>query len=174
LLIADAAGARVVHAAKSQSACLQAGAAAARGDWLLFLHPETALETGWEAEVEAFIAQAMPEQPRAAVFRFALEDFSGDARRAEFKAALRGWVLALPYGDQGLLIPKRFYARLGGYRALARMQDADLVRRIGRRRLVRLRARAVNLPRPPQSALRGLWLSLLHALRVPARVVAKL
>jgi glycosyltransferase involved in cell wall biosynthesis len=174
LLIADAAGARIAHAAKSQSACLRAGAAAARGDWLLFLQPETALEAGWEAEVEAFAAQAMAERPRAAIFRFALEDFGGDARRAEFKAALRSWLLALPYGDQGLLIPKRFYNKLGGYRALARMHDADLVRRIGRRRLVQLRARAINLPCPQQSAWRGFLLSLLHVLRVPARVVAKL
>jgi glycosyltransferase involved in cell wall biosynthesis len=174
LLIADAAGARIEHAGKSQSACLQAGATVARGDWLLFLYPETALEPGWEVEAESFLSQEMPERPRAAIFRFALEDFGGEARRAEAKAALRGLVLALPYGDQGLLIPKRFYNRLGGYRALARMEDADLVRRIGRRRLVHLRARAVNLSRPRESALRGLWVSLLHALRVPSRVVAKL
>jgi glycosyltransferase involved in cell wall biosynthesis len=174
LSIADAAGAHVAHAAKSRSACLQAGAAAARGDWLLFLHPETALETGGETETESFIAQAMPEYPRAAVFRFALEDFGGEARRAEAKAALRGWLLALPYGDQGLLIPRRLYHRLGGYHALRRMEDADLVRRIGRRRMVHLRARAINLARPHGSTVRGLWLSLLHALRIPARVVARL
>jgi glycosyltransferase involved in cell wall biosynthesis len=174
LAIADAAGAHIETAAKSRSACLKAGAAKARGDWLLFLHPETALEAGWETEVESFIAQAMPERPRAAIFRFALEDFGGEARRAEAKARLRGWMLALPYGDQGLLIPGRLYKKLGGYRALARMEDADLVRRIGRRRLVQLRARAINLARPHQSALRGLWLSLLHALRIPARVVARL
>jgi glycosyltransferase involved in cell wall biosynthesis len=174
LLIADAAGARIAHAAKSQSACLQAGAAAARGDWLLFLYPETALEPGWETEAESFVSQEMPERPRAAIFRFALEDFGGEARRAEAKAALRGFVLALPYGDQGLLIPRRFYKKLGGYRALARMEDADLVRRIGRRRLVHLRARAINLSRPRHSAMRGVCLSLLHALRVPSRVLAKL
>src|SRR5450432_3627672 len=75
LSIIDAAGAHVVSAAKTRSAQLFAGASAARNDWLLFLHPETALEPGWEAEVESFIAQAMPERPRAAVFRFALEDF---------------------------------------------------------------------------------------------------
>jgi glycosyltransferase involved in cell wall biosynthesis len=174
LTIADVAGARIEHAAKSRSARIIAGAAVARSDWLLFLYPETALEPGWENEVESFIAQATPEQPRAAVFRFALEDFGGEARRAEAKAALRGWMLALPYGDQGLLIPKRLYTKLGGYRALAGMEDADLMRRIGRRRLVHLRARAVNLPRPQESGWRGLWLSLLHALRVPTGVVAKL
>lgn len=175
LSIADAAGAHIVTTpSKRRSAGLIAGAAAARSDWLLFLHPETALEPGWENEVESFISQALPERARAAVFRFALEDFGGEARRAEAKAALRSWLLALPYGDQGLLIPKRLYVKLGGYRDLARMEDADLVRRIGRRRLVSLRARAVNMPRPQTSALRGMWLSLLYALRVPARVVARL
>jgi GT2 family glycosyltransferase len=174
LAIADAAGAHVEHAAKDRSARFIAGAAAARSDWLLFLYPETALEQGWENEVESFIAQALPERPRAAVFRFALEDFGGEARRAEAKAALRGWMLALPYGDQGLLIPRRLYNRLGGYRQLARTEDADLVRRIGRRRLVQLRARAINQANPQTGAWRGLWLSLLHALRVPSWVVARL
>ena len=101
----------------------------------------------------------------------------GGHRRSRLQAAeaaLRGWMLALPYGDQGLLIPKRLYHKLGGYRALAVMEDADLVRRIGRRRLVHLRARAINLPRPQQSVWRGLWLSLLHALRIPSGVVARL
>ena len=174
LAIADAAGARALPAGKSRSAGLIAGAGAARCDWLLFLHPETALEPGWENEAESFIAQAMPELPEAAVFRFALEEFGTKARRAEAKAALRGWLLALPYGDQGLLIPKRLYNRLGGYRALAQMEDADLVRRIGRRRLVKLRARAVNQMDRRHGVWRGLWLSLLHALHIPSRVVARL
>ena len=174
LAMADAAGAHIISAGKSRSAQLIAGADAARSDWILFLLPETALEQGWDVEAESFLAQAMPERPRAATFRFALEDFGGDVRRAEAKANLRAWLLALPYADQGLLIPKRLYKKLGGYRALARMEDADLVRRIGRRRLVSLRARAVNIARPHDGMLRGAWLSLLHALRVPTRVVAKL
>ena len=174
LAIADAAGAHVVHARKGRGAQLVDGAAIAKSEWLLFLHPETALEPGWDVEAESFISQEILERPRAAVFRFALEDFSGDARRAEAKAALRTMLFALPYGDQGLLIPKRLYHRLGGYRALPDMEDADLVRRIGRRRLIRLRARAVNVARPHKSALRGLALALLHALRVPSRLLVNL
>src|SRR3978361_1978969 len=50
----DAAGAHIVEASKIRSAQLIAGAASARSDWLLFLHPETALEPGWEMEVESF------------------------------------------------------------------------------------------------------------------------
>ena len=174
LAIADGAGAHIIDAPKGRAAQMTAGAAVAKSDWLLFLHPQTALEPGWEVEAESFIDQAIMERPRAAVFRFALEDFGGEARRAEAKAALRTALLALPYGDQGLLIPKRLYVKLGGYRALAGMEDADLVRRIGRSRLVALRSRAVNVARAPGSGLRGVALTLLHALRVPSRVVAKL
>ena len=174
LEIADGAGAHIVHARKGRGQQLVEGAAIAKSDWLLFLHPETALEPGWEVEAESFIDQAVMERPRAAAFRFALEDFGGEARRAEAMSALRTGMFALPYGDQGLLIPKRLYQKIGGYRALADMEDADMVRRIGRRRLVSLRARAVNIARPPKGALRGLALTLLHALRVPSGVLAKL
>ncbi|HSS13117.1 MAG TPA: glycosyltransferase, partial [Rhizomicrobium sp.] len=173
LAIADGAGAHIVHARKGRGQQLAEGAAIARSDWLLFLHPQTALEPGWEVEAESFMDQAVMERPRAAVFRFALEDFGGEARRAEAMAGLRTAMFALPYGDQGLLIPKRLYQKTGGYRALADMEDADMVRRIGRRRLVSLRARAVNIARPPKGALRGAALALLHALRVPSGVLAK-
>ncbi len=174
LAIADAAGAHIVHARKIRGAQLIDGAAIAKSDWLLFLHPETALEPGWDLEAESFVSQELLERPRAAVFRFALEDFGGESRRAEAKAALRTMLFALPYGDQGLLIPKRLYQKLGGYRALSDMEDADLVRRIGRRRLIRLRARAVNVARPNKGTLRGLALILLHALRVPSRLLVNL
>jgi glycosyltransferase involved in cell wall biosynthesis len=174
LAIADGAGAHIISSRKGRAAQMSDGAAAAKSDWLLFLHPETALEPGWEVEAESFIDQSAMERPQAAVFRFALEDFSGEARRAEAKAHLRTALFALPFGDQGLLIPKRLYQKLGGYRALADMEDADLVRRIGRRRLVSLRSRAVNVSRAPKSALRGIALTLLHALRVPSGVLAKL
>jgi glycosyltransferase involved in cell wall biosynthesis len=174
LAIADAAGAHIVHCRANRGVQMADGARTAKSDWLLFLRPETALETGWDVEAESFLSQAVMERPRAAVFRFALDDFGGEARRAEALANLRAAVMALPYGDQGLLIPKRLYQKLGGYRALSDMEDADLVRRIGRRRLISLRARAVNIARPRQSMLRGFALTLLHTLRVPSRLLANL
>ncbi|HUO89684.1 MAG TPA: glycosyltransferase [Rhizomicrobium sp.] len=169
LTIADAAGCHVVRADKDRGAQLAAGARAARGDWLLFLHPETALEPGWENEAEAFMARTTLEKPRAASFRFALDDFEPRARRRERVAALRGHLFALPYGDQGLLISKRLYQKIGGYRA-GTMADADLVRRIGRARLVQLRARAINAA---QAAPRPRLLALLHALRLPRAALAR-
>jgi glycosyltransferase involved in cell wall biosynthesis len=147
LAIADAAGARIKKAGKLRASQLDAGAAAARSDWLLFLHPETALDPGWEVEAEAFINHATPEHLRAAAFRFGLDDFDPAARRGEALAALRCWIFRLPLGTQGLLIPKRLYKQAGGYREVRR-EDLDIVRRIGARRLVMLRSRAVNKSRP--------------------------
>jgi glycosyltransferase involved in cell wall biosynthesis len=170
LAIADAAGCHVVRAENDRGAQLATGAGVARGDWLLLLHPETALEAGWENETEAFMARSTLERPRAATFRFALDDFEPRARRRELLVALRGHLFALPYGDQGLLIPRRLYQKIGGYRA-GRMADADLVRRIGRSRLVQLRARAVNTA---QVAARPRLLTVLHALRLPRAALARL
>ncbi len=170
LAIADGAGAHVTSAVRNRGAQLQEGARAARHEWLLFLHPQTALEAGWDSEAESFIERVTLERPFAASFRFGLDEFGPQARRREILAALRCWLFGLPRGNQGLLIPRRFYQKLGGHRATA-MDDIDLVRRIGRRRLAMLRARAVNMREPRESHLA---LLLLHALRVPPGVVSKL
>jgi glycosyltransferase involved in cell wall biosynthesis len=143
LTIADAAGARIKKAGRSRASQLIAGANAARHDWLLFLHPETALDPGWEGEAENFINHTTPENPRAAAFRYGLDDFDGGARTGEALASLRCALFKRPHGNQGLLIPKRLYKQLGGFREVKR-EDVDLVRRIGPRRLVMLRSRAVN------------------------------
>lgn len=143
LIIADAAGARIKKGGKSRASRLEAGAAAARQDWMLFLHPETALDPGWDAEAENFITHSSLELPRAAAFRFGMDEFDRAARRAEAWAALRCWLFKIPAGNQGLLIPKRLYKLLEGYRDVPR-EDLDMARRIGARRMVMLRSRAVN------------------------------
>lgn len=153
LMIADAAGAKVVNGGRSRASRLNAGAAVARQDWLLFLHPETALDPSFDLEVESFIARSTLEYPRAAAFHFGVDEFDEGARRSEFFASLRCWLFKLPYGDQGLLIPKRLFKQLGGYRETSR-EDIDLVRRIGPRRMVQLRSRAIN-KRAPAAAGQG-------------------
>jgi glycosyltransferase involved in cell wall biosynthesis len=170
--IADAAGAHLVVATGSRAERLAAGAKTARSDWLLFLDPATALEAGWEAEAQSFLEQTPPERPRAAVFRFALDGFGPAARRKELRAHLRTSLFGLPDRDQGLLLPRRLYHKLGGHRATA-MEDIDLVRRIGRSRLVTLRARAIKKI-DGGVAERSLALTMLHAFRVPRGVVALL
>lgn len=143
LIIADAAGARIKKAGKSRVSQLETGAAAARHDWMLFLYPETALDPGWEVEVENFINHSTLELPRAAAFRYGVDDFDRKARRSETWAAFRCWLWKAPAGNQGLLMPKRLYRLLEGFRDVPR-EDLDMARRIGPRRLVMLRSRAVN------------------------------
>ena len=182
--IVEAAGAKLVEAPRGRGTQLAAGADAARGNWLLFLHADTVLEASWIAEVEKLFEQIeegrFRDHEMAAAFKFALDDFSGWARFLETMVALRCALLRLPYGDQGLLINRRLYDRLGGFRDLPLMEDVDLVRRIGRRRLVMLRSRAVTSPTRYLKdgflarSLRNLGCLALYYLRVPPRVIARL
>ncbi len=146
LRIADDAGAQIVTSESGRGRQLIAGAGKARSDWILFLHADTVLEAGWEREVAALMERvgngARPAT--AASFRFALDDVGFKPRVLENLVSLRCLLLRLPYGDQGLLVPRRLYEQLGGYRALPLMEDVDLVRRLGRSRLVLLRSRAVT------------------------------
>jgi rSAM/selenodomain-associated transferase 2 len=135
-VIAAAAGARTIVAPRGRGSQLRAGVAAAGGDWLLCLHADTRPAPGWRGVVEAFAHGAGPD--RAAAFRLRLDDGDPRARRIERWAAWRCRRFGLAFGDQGLLIARRFYEALGGYRPLPLMEDVDLVRRIGRRRLVLL------------------------------------
>ncbi len=141
--IARGAGARVVAAPRGRGSQLAAGAEAAAGDWLLFLHADTVPAPGWERDVAAF-TEAPAHRGHAAVFRFALDDPSPAARRLERLVLWRTRVLGLPYGDQGLLIGRDLYRAVGGFRPIPLMEDVDLVRRIGRARLVVLEAAAVT------------------------------
>jgi rSAM/selenodomain-associated transferase 2 len=134
-------GARVIAAPRGRGVQLRAGVAAAQHAWLLLLHADTRLGSGWEAAVGAHIA-AFPD--RAGYFRFALDCSDPRARRLEKLVVWRCRVFALPYGDQGLLIHRDLLQQIGGIRPLALMEDVDLVRRLGRERVRPLDAAAVT------------------------------
>ena len=133
--VAEKAGARLVVAPRGRGNQLRAGGEAAKGDWLLFLHADTLPGHGWRAAVDA---HRRTHPGRAACFRFRLADKAWQARAIERAVSARFALFALPYGDQGLLISRPLYERVGGYRALPLMEDVDLVRRIGRDRLALL------------------------------------
>jgi rSAM/selenodomain-associated transferase 2 len=144
--IAKAAGASVIERTRGRGLQLAGGAVAALGEWLLFLHADCRLEPGFETAVGAFLAtQAAGSQ--AGYFDFALDDAASAARRLERIVAWRCRVLALPYGDQGLLIARSLYRAVGGFAPLPLMEDVDLVRRLGRRRLARIGARCISSPK---------------------------
>ena len=147
--IADGMGAVLVKAERGRGTQLMAGGKAARGPWLLFLHADAVLEPGWEREVRAFIERTDSGRrpPSAAAFRFTLDDSGFRPRLLEQLVAMRCAMLRLPYGDQGLLISKQLYEQIGGFRAVPLMEDVDIVRRLGRRRVTLLRTRALTSAR---------------------------
>jgi len=139
---AASAGVRVIATPRGRGGQLAAGAAAASYDWLLFLHADCRLEPGWESAVAVFL-RAPAAEGRAGYFDLALDDPAPAARRLEQLVAWRCRALALPYGDQGLLIARRLHDAVGGFAPLPLMEDVDLVRRLGRRRLRRIGARCL-------------------------------
>lgn len=177
--IAEAAGARLVSAPRGRGGQLAAGAAAGSGEWLLFLHADSALSDGWEDAVRRFVDDP-DNADRAGYFRFGLDDPGMPARWLEAVVALRCRLFKLPYGDQGLLISRALYGRLGGYRPLPLMEDVDFVRRIGRRRLAALaagiRTSAVRYRRDGYllRPVRNLCCLMLYYFGVSPRVILKL
>ncbi len=178
--IAEETGAKLLEVPAGRGGQLVAGAEAARSDWILFLHGDTALEETWADEVQTFISRVGQVGGKAAAFKFALDDYSRTARILECIVRMRCKLLALPYGDQALLISRHFYRNIGGFRSLPLMEDVDIIRRIGRRRLVFLKSKAVTsalrykrqgyFVRP----LRNFIILTLYMIGVPPRVLARL
>lgn len=130
--LADAAGCEVLTCAPGRAKQLIAGAARAQGDWLLFLHADTALATGWAQTVRAHMSDA---PAHAACFQLAFDVDRPEARWLARRANQRTRWFALPYGDQGLLLPRTLYTEVGGFSDIPLMEDVAIVRAIGRRRL---------------------------------------
>ncbi len=128
--IARAAGARLLTGAPGRGGQLRRGAEAAGGDWLLFLHADSWPAPGWAAVVATHMQRA-PE--RAATFRLSFRARGAGARLTAGWANLRTRLFHLPYGDQGLLIPRALYARTGGFADIPLMEDVAMARALRRR-----------------------------------------
>ena len=176
--IGESLGARVVEAPRGRGRQLIAGADAAAGEWLLFLHADTRLGAGWMSAA-ARHAGDPANRETAAVFRFALDDGAARARRIERLVGWRCRFLALPYGDQGLLIGRAFYQALGGFKPIELMEDVDIIRRIGRNRLRVLDVPAITSAARYQAVgymlrpLLNLFCLALYFSGVPPRLIAR-
>jgi glycosyltransferase involved in cell wall biosynthesis len=148
-------GARVVVVPPGRGRQLAAGIAAARGAWLLLLHADTVLAPDWAAAAARLMRDGTGADgggadgggavgARAGYFRFRLDSDDPRARRLERLVGWRCRRLGLPYGDQALLLSRALLRDIGGMRPLPLMEDVDLARRIGRRRLVALDATATT------------------------------
>jgi rSAM/selenodomain-associated transferase 2 len=117
------------EAARGRARQMNAGAAIARGEWLVFLHADSRLPSGWRAAVDAAARQG---NVALGCFRLALDSRSWFARAIELGVRARVAIAGLPYGDQALFVRRSRFAAVGGYADLPIMEDVDLVRRMRR------------------------------------------
>ena len=125
--IADGFGATVLSAPAGRGGQLRAGASAARGDWVLFLHGDTVLQEAWGKEAADFIERRGQD---FGVFTLAFDAQDWRAGLVALGAMVRTRWLRSPYGDQGLLISKSAYEEIGGFRDMPLFEDVDIVRRL--------------------------------------------
>lgn len=137
--VASAAGAEVVEADRGRARQMNAGAARAQGDALLFLHADTLLP----ARAAALVRHALG---RSSVvggsFRYTAVGAGAWDPILTFGSRLRCTLSGHPYGDQGIFVRARTFRALGGFPDLPVMEDWELVYRL------RKLGRVVVLPEP--------------------------
>mgnify|MGYP002038358130 CR=1 FL=1 len=121
---------------------LAVGAEASTKTWMLFLHADTILDEGWQNNVGAFMELSC-NQNKAAAFTYRVDLRSLSARVMEKWVMMRS-NLGMTYGDQGLLINRKHYHEIGGYKKLPLMEDVDLCLRIGLRNISVINSSAVT------------------------------
>ncbi len=126
---ARACGARIVKGPRGRAGQQNRGAAAARGDVLLFLHADTRLPNGY---VDHIFEILMNRRVVLGAFRFQTDLVTPAMRWITFWTNLRASLLQLPYGDQGLFLPRRVFEAVGGFPQTPIAEDLYLVRRLAR------------------------------------------
>ena len=140
--VADVAGCRFLAFEGSHAAALAAGARQARSPWLMFLHAGAVLDSGWIDETARFIQRVSDSgHPRAGIFRYARSPYADTGLGDGLKFIAR--MIAGPWADQGLLIARDHYERLGGHAPSARRPEARLLRQLGRSSRTLLRSRII-------------------------------
>jgi rSAM/selenodomain-associated transferase 2 len=175
--VARRCGARVVAGRRGRGPQMHAGARAARGEVLWFLHADTLPPPDAVRQIRAALAA-----PGVAGGHFAIH-FDGDETAARFLTWLYPHLgrFGLRYGDSGIFVRREVYHRIGGFRAFPLFEDLDLICRLQQRgRFVRLpgvvrtssrrfRGRSFAL-----TFLRWVVLQLLYWLGVPPHTLGRL
>jgi hypothetical protein len=129
-------GTIVVPGSPGRAAQQNRGAEAARGNWLWFLHADTIVTPLIPPVLRAFLAGPAD---RIGYFRLGFQtDGPRLVRLNALGANFRARWLGLPFGDQGFVVPRPVWDRLGGFdEGFGLGEDLELV--------VRARARGVRL-----------------------------
>lgn len=121
---------KVISAAAGRACQMNAGAAIATGDLLLFLHADTYLPT----EFDTLVRQALqPPRTIAGAFELRINASLRGLRLVEKMVNVRSRFLAMPYGDQAIFLKASTFHDLGGFPDLPIMEDFELMLCLRRR-----------------------------------------
>ena len=112
---------------------MNAGAIAATGEILLFLHADTVLPLGFEQMVRSTLQQPLDKQsPRtiAGAFTLKIDDHLPSLRWIEWLVAWRSKWRQMPYGDQAIFLTAETFRSVGGFVEIPIMEDFELIKRL--------------------------------------------
>jgi rSAM/selenodomain-associated transferase 2 len=125
--IAQAQNATVIPTQPGRGQQLNAGAALAQGEILLFLHADTQLPKDWPAWVTQTLAQPSVV---AGAFELAIAAPQLTLRWVEWGVNWRSRWGQMPYGDQGIFLTRQQFQAVGGFPDISIMEDFGLIKRL--------------------------------------------
>ncbi len=125
--IAKSLGAQVLSSSPGKAKQMNAGAEAAHGNILLFLHCDTKLAPGFVEQVGAALNQ--PEIS-AGAFQLSIDGKGFGLRVIEWLVNFRSKILQMPYGDQGIFVTSDMFFSVGEFPPQPIMEDFELMRRL--------------------------------------------
>jgi rSAM/selenodomain-associated transferase 2 len=130
---------RVIRAPRGRASQMNAGAGAATGDVLLFLHADTRLPPDFAGAIESALSEPEVVGGR---FDVRLEPTTPLLGLVAFLMNRRSRLTGIATGDQAIFVRGAVFERLGGYGDLPLMEDIDFTRRLKRAgRIAALHAR---------------------------------
>jgi rSAM/selenodomain-associated transferase 2/rSAM/selenodomain-associated transferase 1 len=136
--VARRASVTVIEGLRGRANQMNAGAAAATSDAVLFLHADSLPPAGFTREALGVLSD--PEVLVGA-FRFSVGATTPRMKLVEWGTNLRSEA-GLPYGDQGLFMRTVVWRSLGGFPDIPVMEDYDLVRAARRAGQIRIASSA--------------------------------
>jgi len=119
---------RVLSAPKGRARQMNAGAAAATGDVLWFVHADTQPP----ADADAPISHAVKSGALWGRFDVQLAGRQRSLRLVERMINLRSRITGIATGDQGIFVRRDVFEQLGGFPDIALMEDVAFSRRLKR------------------------------------------
>ena len=118
-----------IVAPKGRSRQMNAGAAVASGDILLFLHADTRLPENTPQKISSVMGQG---RYVAGAFDLGIDSSSLAIKIIARASALRSRLTRIPYGDQAIFIARDYFQKIGCFKDIPLMEDVELMRRIKR------------------------------------------